>query len=116
MAEQQTAVDFFIEHAGFSFDPKVETEEQGKRRCAEALAAAEEWAQEVGVRFDWREDFEVDHQKEFDCYADGGPETCEWVAAMLNGELVASLGCVDDATPEYRRVIEAELALEAKEA
>ena len=27
-------------------------------------------------------------------------------------ELVQSLGCIDDATREYRRVVEAELALE----
>lgn len=34
-------VDFMREHAGFSYDPKTETREDGRNRCAQELAAAE---------------------------------------------------------------------------
>jgi hypothetical protein len=30
---------FFWKHSGYSYDPKTETRAQGRRRCAEALAA-----------------------------------------------------------------------------
>lgn len=33
--------EFFHEHAGWSYDPKTETPEQGRQRCAEALAKAD---------------------------------------------------------------------------
>ena len=109
-----SAVEFFYEHAGWNYNPEHETEEQGHRRCAEALAKAERWAREAGVEFSWEDDWEVgDHTTEFDCYEDGGPETCERAAASFEGEVLASLCCIDDATDEYRRVVEAELALQA---
>ena len=111
---RETAVSFFFEHAGWSYDPATETPEQGRRRCAERLADSEAWASAMGVRFNWHEDFQIDHAAEFDCYADGGPETCECVLATLDGECVGSLSCIDDATDEYRRVVEAEVASEAR--
>lgn len=95
------AVAFFMEHAGYSYDP-------------EALATAEEYAFNHSLEYRWADDWSVDHQKEFDCYEDGGPETCEYCQLIdVDGKVLASLGCIDDATASYRRVIEAELALEA---
>lgn len=108
------AVEFFYRNAGSSYNPNTETEDEGKRRGATRLAEAEAWAKANGVTFEWSDDWEIDHVKEFDCYADGGPTTCEMVAAYLDGECISSLGCVDDATDEYRRVVEAEVALEAR--
>lgn len=39
---------FFYQHAGYSYDPAVETEEQGHRRCARRLVIAEAQARELG--------------------------------------------------------------------
>ena len=107
---------FFWLHAGFSYDSQTETKAQGKRRCAIEMAEAEAYAQDAGWTFEWQDDWSIgDHSRAFDCYKQGeGPETCE--TCLLTDEdnrVLASLGCIDDATPEYRRVIEAELADEA---
>jgi hypothetical protein len=114
-ADLDAAVEFFHEHAGFSYDPKTETADQGKRRTARELAAAEMCAAEQSWTVAWSDDWEVgDHQKEYDCYEDGGPETCE--SAVLtgsHGDMLAALGCIDDATDDYRRLIRAELAQQA---
>lgn len=90
-----------------------ETEKQGKARCARELAQAERWARDNGLTFTWEDDWEIgSHVREYDGY-EREPETCETCIAWdANGDVVASLGCVDDATPEYRRVIEAQLASE----
>ena len=71
---------------------------------------AELWAATMFISI--KPDWVTDHEREFDCYVDGGPETCEWVGLYVDGELVASLGCVDDADDDCRRVVEGELALE----
>lgn len=105
---------FFMTHAGSSYRPGVETEETGRRRGAADLVRAERWARATGVSFVWSDDWEVtNHVEAFDCY-DREPDTCEMCDAYdADGVPVASLCCIDDATPEYRRVVEAELALEA---
>jgi hypothetical protein len=104
---------FFHEHAGYSYDPTTETPEQGRRRCAAALAEAEAWGKDVGVVFSWEDDWNVgSHVDEFDAY-DAEPETCETALARW-GALLASLGCVDDADDDYRRVVQAELADELR--
>lgn len=101
------------EHAGFSVQTN-ETTKQGRARSARERAQAEKWARDNGMTFVWEDDWEVgSHVREFDAY-DSEPETCEsCIAYDRDGNVVASLGCIDDATPEYRRVIEAELASEA---
>lgn len=102
------AVEFFYTHAGFSYDPKTETPEQGRQRCAEAWAKAERAAWEDGCTFEWVDDPD-------DCGdGDTTPETREG-CIMRNeaGEELASLWSIGDADEAYRRVIEAELALEA---
>jgi hypothetical protein len=108
---------FFFDHAGWSYNPKTETPLEGRLQCAQALARAERAAREMGVTFQWEDDWMVDHQKEYDCYEDGGPQTCQsCIARDASGKVRASLGCIDDADANYRRVIEAELADEAVDA
>ena len=106
---------FMHKHAGYSYDPKTETKEQGRQRCARELARAERWMHETGARVVWVDDWEIrDHVKYYGDAYDREPTTCEWAELRLGGEVLASLGCIDDATDEYRRVIEAELADEAR--
>lgn len=104
------AEDFFYEYAGWGYDPRTETPEEGRRRSAAELARAERWAREYGVTFVWSDDWDGDHS-----YLEYGQsvETCEFVLALdLDNEVLTSLGCVDDATDDYRRVVQAELAQE----
>lgn len=90
----------------------------------EDYATAEVWlSHRDDLEVIWEDDPDGDHsyldQEEFAGYE---VETCEWCAiydvASLNTydrstEILASLGCIDDATDIYRRVVEAELAMEA---
>jgi hypothetical protein len=107
------AEEFFYAHAGWGYLPGSETPERGRRRGAEALAEAEGWAADVEVEYSWSDDFRVDHVAEYDCY-DEEPATCETCTAEL-GMLSESLGCIDDADDNYRRVIMAELAIALRE-
>lgn len=67
------------------------------------------------VQFVWEDDWSLDHQREFDCYEDGGPQTCEVCLALdENGNVLTSLSCIDDATDEYRSHIERELAADCE--
>lgn len=114
MDKMSAAEQFFYDHAGYSYRPETETRRQGRRRSARRLAEAEAYAKEHGWSVNWADDWDVDHRKEFDCYDNGGPSTCE--SAVLrdaDDHILGSLGCIDDADKNYRRVIEAELALEA---
>ena len=111
------AVDFFYEHAGFSYDPARETLEEGRRRTAQALAEAEFWYLTTpNVEFRWRDDFEVGNHRDYfgedSVYADHEPATCEVVELCFDGEFVDGQGCIDDADDDYRRVVEAEMVLE----
>lgn len=100
---------FFYNNAGYSYDPATETPEQGRQRCAQALAAAEAWAQAEGMTVQWADDWADPHGHE------ETPESCEQATLYdADGFVVASLGCIDDVDPDYRRVVEAELAAEAK--
>ena len=103
------AVNFFREHAGYIV---------GRRLAgALALAKAETVAKDV-LRYRWIADDDADlsfmsdderrqpHEVEV-CLAERQCPTCErW-------EIVGSLGGIVDADNAYRRVVEAELALEA---
>lgn len=103
---------FFYDVAGFSYDPKTETEDEGRRRCARDLAAAEERLQNgnyiVSVEPDpepWDGDFPYD-----------GPLWIVTVWGAMSGRpntlgAVGSVACpsVDD---PYIRVVAAELAAE----
>ena len=80
-----------------------------------ACARAEVDAIRVGMYVEWRDDWEVgSHLKEFgEAYESGEPTTCE-VAILFDeaGNMLGSLGCVDDADTHYRRLVEAELFIE----
>lgn len=98
---------FFLANAGGIVGHNAET--------AIALARAEAYARD----HDWTVVWEDDDPCDGCCCCDGthGTEhqSCEWAALYLPGEKypAASLGRITDATREYRRVIEAELASEA---
>jgi hypothetical protein len=103
---------FFYDNAGWSYGPD-ETPEEGRERNARELALAEAWAKAEGVEFIWEDDAWVDHQSDARHLDEAVPETCEVCTARL-GEHVESLGCIDDATDDYRRVVEADLAAELR--
>lgn len=114
------AAKFFYDNAGFAYDPKVETEEQGHERCAKMLAEAEALASAEGCWFDWQ--YDHDGCIGCDCGSDdcacstGEPHEVLWCAMREGTEpglVLASLGSICNPTREYRRVVEAELALEA---
>lgn len=106
------AVAFFYENGAYATMPG-ETIEQGKMHAALDLARAEREAKRRGWEVTWvPDDLQVNHVKEYG--ADAEPDTHE-VAILRDqkGNLLATLGCVDDATDDYRRVVAAELAQEA---
>ena len=110
------AVAFFAEHGGLSYFPDRETPEEGRDRNARGFARAEAAAKAQGLTILWTDDWEVDHEREFpDAYPmhEGGPTTCERAEISHEGETFGSLGCIDDASDEYKRVVEAELAYDA---
>ena len=113
-----TAYAFFRKHVGFSYDPKRETPTQGRRRCAQELAKAEAAASEQGISFVWEAD--VDGCIGCDCgsrdcgCSTGTPhEVLGCIAYALDGTQLGSLWGICEPSREYKRVIEAELALEA---
>ena len=116
--QTETPQEFFFTHAGFSYDPKRETKDVGRWRCSVALAEAEDVARRAGANFDWEDDWSlgVSHAEFYSDEAypsnDGEPDSCESCTLVLDGEVLASLGCIDGADSDYRRVVEAELALE----
>lgn len=112
-------VKFFYDHAGSSYNPKTETEEQGRIRGAQALAKAEAFAAEQGFIFSWSQDEDgcigCDCGSEDCACASGEPHDCR-VCVMYDAsgeDVLASLGSICEPSKEYCRVVEAELALEA---
>lgn len=107
---------FFYEHAGYSHDPKTETPEQGRVRCAIDLAAAEIYAKDRDWTFDWSWD-ECgdlgDHSEWCDVKGrhDHYIEHCALSGA--DGNVLEALGGIIDADNKYRRVVQAELASQA---
>lgn len=108
------AVDFFHEHAGWSYDPAVETPEQGRERCARSLAMAEDVANDLGwtyvIEHDW--DVPEDDAGSIELVASG--EMVNLMVTLYNeqGDILNVIGAVtvpheDD---DYVRVIKAELA------
>ncbi len=94
---------FFYDNAGWSYNPATQTEEQGRIECAKRLAQAELEARAAGISYSWdREDCDCE-EKDHNSY---------YCMACDGDTLVASLGMICGPTREYRRVIEAELALE----
>lgn len=117
LSPKQAAYLFFLRNAGYSYDPKIQTKQQGRSAAARQLAKAERDARALGYRFEWTDDWDIGNHRDYygadSAYADQEPNTCEsCLMRDAQGKVVQSLGCIDDATSEYRRVVEAELALE----
>lgn len=73
------------------------------------MAQAEEWALSENIHYIWEHD-EIGYHS---AQVDGEPfETCEGCSLVLDGDIKASLWTIVDATPEDKRVVEAELAQE----
>lgn len=131
---------FFLKHAGYSWNEKTETRMQGRVKGARALARAEREARDGGFTYRWSIDPDslssdwAEHNTEDPpiradgSRADGGSCGCSkcdpwqvWQCAMYNsdGHIVNSLHSIDfgrDGEPwgdPCKRVVEAELALEA---
>jgi hypothetical protein len=125
----QTAAQFFYKQAGYGYDPKTETKEQGRRRGAKALAEAEAYASREGWDVRWSQDGSM-YGQQGDCFdivddpdSFGDPLFVGWDAFLvdMDGNVLGSLGATtfagsnggDPWSDPYRRVVEAELALEA---
>jgi len=110
-------VKFFWDQAGYSWTPGKETQEAGRHRCSLELAEAEANARRLGYSFDW----DVDDARGSLEWTKARPAWATWGCRCFDsdGKVVASLGAVDfgrDGEPwgnPYRRVVEAELAVEA---
>lgn len=105
----ESATNFFYANAGYCQEPG-QTPEQARRECAAMLATAEAFARAEGWDFVWEPEQEDLH------FGDehGRPGMCESLVVFgPDGMSLASLGCIDDADADYRRVCEGELALEA---
>jgi len=122
-ATKQTPEQFFYEHAGYSYDPLTETPEQGKERGAKRLAQAERDSREAGESYEWQIDTDSSSADWIEENEDGGKNQEPWevwgcIRRSAEGEVLASLWSIDfgrDGQPwdnPYRRVVEAELALE----
>jgi hypothetical protein len=107
---------FFYVHAGFSWDAKKETREQGRRRNTKALADAEAKALARGFGYLWELDGMTNRE-----WTEEGPVYGTWACVCVDddGTRLSSLSGIDFGPDEYGpngpyvRVVQAELALEA---
>ena len=112
----QTAYQFFREHGSYLWSETAgESEDEGRKRCAYASAAAELAALNAGCSFSWEGDPDLVCTS-----ADWIDPLHTWLCIMRDGSgaIVGSMGGVDfgrDGQPwgqPYRRVVEADLASE----
>lgn len=113
------AEEFFYGNAGYSYDPKTQTEEEGRRETAKAMADAEQWAWDNNYTFSWSEE-----EEDWDTFLEESEvdphDVLEILALQMrnkDGTTVQSLGGVmfghnAEANTRYGRVFEAELALQ----
>lgn len=109
------AYQFFKANAGYSYDPQLETPEQGKIKNARSLSKAERIARDKGYSFQW----EIDQCCDSSEFSEELPSWELWSCLMIDsdGECVNSLHGIDfgrDGQPwgnSYKRVVEAELAI-----
>jgi hypothetical protein len=127
---RQTAYHFFVSQAGYSYDPKVETALQGRQRAAKRLAAAERWADAQRLVAVWQNDpdcgpDDFDFEADKDHVREHGAVGCilyrpcdDHGTECKHAECLGSLWGITESLDNrqrdaYRRVVEAELALEA---
>ena len=109
---------FFYENAGYSYDTKSETAEQGRIRCAKGLARAETEASRFGWVCEWlRDDSGCSGcdcgSEDCDCSTGKPHETLGCVLKDANGDTLESLWGICGPSQSYARVVETELASEA---
>jgi hypothetical protein len=106
---------FFYEHAGYSYDPKTQTAEQGRINCAKSLADAEATGKRLGYEFewDWDADPDLSWMDEQERQQEHEVLCCRIVDPENRRYSLASLCGITDPDSGYRRVVEAELAQEA---
>ena len=111
-----SAVRFFFREAGYSYDPKTEKPLTGRWRGAYQLADAERHARTMEWSYRWEPDLEpIDYITGSDGNDDEQPdELLGCVLVNSRGEVLGSLWGIGDPSAAYRRVVEAELALEAR--
>jgi hypothetical protein len=105
------AEQFFYDNAGYSYGIG-ENPETGRRRCAREMAKAEQFAKDARLKAEWRRDYDADPD---DWDGDGPLGTKAYWCALYtldHRHTSASLCGIWDPTPEYRRVVETELASE----
>jgi hypothetical protein len=109
------SIQFFWDNAGFCYNPKTETKDEGRYRSAMQLVQAELEGTHQGFSFVW----DVDDIDSSD-FSDDTPHELFYCTCLdYRGDVLSSLGGVDfgpNTQPwshDYRRVVEAELALEA---
>ena len=103
---------FFFDNAGCSYDPKTETKQEGQARGAAELAKAMHYALDKGWTFEW----DHDAGESCNCGEKNCGHTVEYCLledASNGNRILGSLSGICGATADYRRVVEAELALEA---
>lgn len=110
---------FFYDNAGYSHLPAKETAEEGHLRSAREYAEAETWAIDNGYYFDWIIDSNgcsgCGCESE-DCVCSTGidHETYGCIMRSDDDKHLQSLWGICNPDAAYRRVVEAELALEEK--
>jgi hypothetical protein len=114
------SIEFYLEHAGSSHDPKVETPEEGKYRCAEELRYAASQAEQFGWYFEWDDDPEEPDWGDVNPTDEERDNAAHLMVVLKDehGRVLASLGGIlvdqrDAPVSPYCVVVEAELALEA---
>lgn len=107
---------FFYDHAGYSYDPKTETKDEGRTRCAKILAVADILAEVRGYTFEWELDPDIDSS---DFNDDPEPWSLWQVIAKDRiGNAFGALCGIDfgrDGHPSaaiYSRVVQAEIVSE----
>lgn len=99
MPSYDNAFLFFYDNAGYSYDPKTQTEDEGRMECANRLALAEAFAQEAGIDFEQVDDDAENGEPRYGCRCVQLPHVALWGID------------VDDSDP-YWRIVKAELAAE----
>jgi hypothetical protein len=102
---------FFYKNGTCSWNPKKETQEQGRQRGARKLAYAEQYAKDHDWRFVWEEDPEEYQLGDAETTPPNEVLTC--VLKDARNRSLTSLGGIGDPSRDYGRVVEAELASEA---
>ena len=130
MSKLSLAEQFFYDHAGGSYIPKLETKRAGRLRCARALATAESRIRSAGWSYTWVPDEDPDlswcdvceHMRQcrhrYGCThklhsSSHGHEVYGCILSDDTGREREALWGITDPDANYRRVVEAELALEA---